>query len=69
MAVHGSRVSAENLASALSAVAQLNRIPFDQKLLLQQFPPPHTLATLHEAATGLGLKVGLRQAAVHDLPM
>jgi subfamily B ATP-binding cassette protein HlyB/CyaB len=67
MAVQRVRVSAETLVWGLSAAAQLNRIPFDPKLLLQQFPPPYTLESLHEAAGSLGLKVGLRPASVADL--
>ena len=55
------QLKGDSLIWALSAIAQLNRIPFDPKLILQQFPPPYTSETLHEAATSLGLKVGFKQ--------
>ncbi|MHB9119274.1 MAG: peptidase domain-containing ABC transporter [Burkholderiales bacterium] len=38
----------------------MHRIPFDANLLLQQNPPPYTLAMLRQAAIGLGLKSGLQ---------
>jgi len=35
----------------LGSICSLYRIPFDPKLVEQDFPPPHSLATFHEAAT------------------
>ncbi|MCK9387634.1 MAG: peptidase domain-containing ABC transporter [Sulfuritalea sp.] len=44
----------------LAGVAcQLFRMPFDARLLVQQFPPPQTAATLIEAFQALGFKVAL----------
>lgn len=42
----------------LGSLCNLYRIPFDPKLIEQDFPPPHSLATLHEAARALGFKTG-----------
>ena len=37
----------------LGSLCSLYRIPFDPKLVEQDFPPPHSLATFHEAARAL----------------
>ncbi|MDR0777355.1 MAG: peptidase domain-containing ABC transporter [Azonexus sp.] len=42
----------------LGSLCSFYRIPFDPKLIEQEFPPPHDLATLHEAARRLGYKTG-----------
>ncbi len=42
----------------LGSLCSLYRIPFDPKLIEQDFPPPHSLATFHEAARALGFKTG-----------
>ena len=47
---------------ALEIISQLKRIPFAAELVEQQFPPPHTAATLLQAAEALGLKAE-RQAS------
>lgn len=47
---------------ALAAACQLHRIPFDPLLVQQQFPPPHTLASLRSALEALGFRSGLRTA-------
>ncbi len=51
----------EYLLWLLGSQSSLYRIPFDAALVGQQFPPPHTLATLHEPARALGIKTGSRQ--------
>ncbi len=43
----------------LGSLSSLYRIPFDPKLIEQEFPPPYSLASLHEAARALGLKTGM----------
>jgi subfamily B ATP-binding cassette protein HlyB/CyaB len=43
----------------LGSLCSLYRIPFDPKLIEQEFPPPHDLNTLHEAARRLGFKTGV----------
>ena len=42
----------------LGSLCGLFRIPFDAALIAQNFPPPITLGTLHEAARALGIKTG-----------
>lgn len=42
----------------LGSLCNLYRIPFDPKLIEQDFPPPHDLNTFHEAARALGFKTG-----------
>lgn len=42
----------------LGSLCNLYRIPFDPKLIEQEFPPPHSLTTFHEAARALGFKTG-----------
>jgi ATP-binding cassette, subfamily B, bacterial HlyB/CyaB len=42
----------------LGSLCSRHRIPFDPDLLGQQFPPPHSSVTFHEAARGLGLRTG-----------
>jgi subfamily B ATP-binding cassette protein HlyB/CyaB len=51
----------------ISAACHLHRVPFDASLLSQQSPPPHTLASLHQALQSLGFKVGLAPAGVSGL--
>jgi subfamily B ATP-binding cassette protein HlyB/CyaB len=47
---------------ALGSLCQLNRVPFDQTLVLQHFPPPYSTLTLQHAAAALGFKVGTSAA-------
>lgn len=57
----GARVVAmgcEDLLWLLGSLCNLFRIPFDPTLVADEFPPPHNVATLHEAARGLGFKTG-----------
>jgi subfamily B ATP-binding cassette protein HlyB/CyaB len=52
-------LSAEAFGWALACACQIHRIPFDPGLVLGQFPPPHTLDSLREALTALGLRSGV----------
>jgi len=61
-------LAAETCIWGLQGICQLHRIPFAPSLILQQFPPPYSLVSLHQAATALGLRSGLRDALVTDLP-
>jgi len=61
------RFTAETFAWALQGICHLHRIPFALELVLQQFPPPYTLASLQHAAESLGLKAGLREISHGDL--
>jgi len=42
----------------LGSLSGFYRQPFDAALVAQEFPPPYTVATFHEAARSLGLKTG-----------
>jgi subfamily B ATP-binding cassette protein HlyB/CyaB len=48
-------MSREEVSWLLGSLSGLYRRPFDAALLSQQFPPPYTAATFHEAARALGL--------------
>ncbi len=47
-------MGSEDMLWLLGSLSQLYRLPFDAALIAQQYPPPHTLATFHEAARSLG---------------
>lgn len=47
----------------LGSLCGLFRIPFDASLIAQNFPPPYTLLTLHDAARALGIQTGRHQLA------
>jgi subfamily B ATP-binding cassette protein HlyB/CyaB len=49
-------------------MCHLHRIPFAPNLVLQQVSPPYSLASLQQAAQSLGLKAGIKQATVSELP-
>ena len=56
----------------LGSLSGFYRLPFDATLIAQQFPPPYTIATLHEAARSLGLKTGdvaIASASWQKLPL
>ena len=61
-------LAAETYVWGLRGICQLHRIPFALELVLQQFPPPHDLIALQQAATALGLRSGLREVALAELP-
>ena len=52
---------------ALGAISRLKRIPFAPELVEQQFPPPHSAATLLEAAAALGFKAQRRASAANEI--
>jgi subfamily B ATP-binding cassette protein HlyB/CyaB len=49
---------AADLVWMLGSLCRIHRMPFDAALVAQQFPPPHSAATVFEAAAALGLKAG-----------
>ncbi len=49
-------IDAADLLWALASLCGVQRVPFDARLLLQQFPPPLSLATLLRAVAALGLR-------------
>ena len=61
----------EEILWLLGSLCGLHRIPFDAALVAQSYPPPYSIATLHEAARALGFKTGtqvLRQIDWARLP-
>ena len=60
-------IEAADLLWALAGLCGVQRVPFDARAVLQQFPPPLDIAVLMHAATALGLRVSLRPVAARDL--
>lgn len=56
-----------HLVWALGSLCALNRIPFDQELLVKQFPPPYTNDTLIHAARALGFRIKLVSRNITEL--
>jgi subfamily B ATP-binding cassette protein HlyB/CyaB len=50
----------EELIWGLGSLCQINRIPFEPALVLQNFPPPYTFTTLLHALKDLGLRAESR---------
>jgi subfamily B ATP-binding cassette protein HlyB/CyaB len=72
MVVEDLPLGQDDLLWALGSLCQINRIPFDPSLVLQNFPPPYGLQTLQHAALALGFKIGRRPVAgaeVQHLPL
>ena len=59
-------IGAADLWWALASLCGVQRVPFDARLVLQQFPPPLDVAALVHAANALGLRasLGAAQAAL-----
>ena len=60
-------IERDHFVWALGSVCQLNRVPFDANLLLQQFAPPYDLAGLISAAQALGFKTGRQSIKIAAL--
>ena len=60
-------IEGDHFVWALGSLCQLNRVPFDPNLLLQQFAPPYDLAGLISAAQALGFKTGQQNVKVAAL--
>jgi subfamily B ATP-binding cassette protein HlyB/CyaB len=60
-------IEAADLLWALAGLCGVQRVPFDARAVLQQFPPPLDIATLMHAATALGLRASIRPVAARDL--
>ena len=58
MGPSGAEFGASDLNWLLASLCNLYRQPFAPELVTQQFPPPLSLATFHEAARTLGFKTG-----------
>ena len=60
--MEGARLAREDLLWLLGSLCQVARVPFEPALVSQEFPPPITAVTLHDAARALGFKTGERSA-------
>jgi len=60
-------VEAGDLLWALASLCGVQRVPFDARMVLQQFPPPLCIATLFHAASALGLRISRRAVPSRDL--
>jgi subfamily B ATP-binding cassette protein HlyB/CyaB len=60
-------IEAADLLWALAGLCGVQRVPFDARVVLQQFPPPLDVAALMRAANALGLRVSLKSIAARDL--
>jgi len=47
----------------LGAMCQLHRVPFDAKLVLQQFPPPYSVERFLHAAKTFGFRAGVTKVS------
>jgi len=59
-------VRREDVLWVLASLCALFRIPFSAALLAQDYPPPYTLSTVHDAARALGIKTGRCALATVD---
>ena len=62
------RLQGGDLLWLLGSLCQIGRIPFDATLAAQEFPPPHSTVTLHQAARALGFRTGERSVTAAVLP-
>ena len=60
-------LSLEEFVWALSALCQLNRIPFDAQLAAKQFPPPYTSVQLETALQHYGFNTFIKQTSLTQL--
>jgi len=69
MSKHSAEVvlSPESFVWGLQGMCQLHHIPFAPNLVLQQIPPPYSLAALQRATESLGLKAGVRVLKASEL--
>ncbi len=62
------RLQGGDLLWLLGSLCQIGRVPFDATLAAQEFPPPHSTVTLHQAARALGFRTGERSVTAAVLP-
>ena len=62
------RLAGGDLLWLLGSLCRIGRRPFDAALVSQEFPPPITTVTLHEAARALGFRTGARRVDAAVLP-
>lgn len=59
--------SRDDFVWILGSLANLNRLPFDAKLLLSRYPPPYHLTKVIQAALELGLELELVEPAAGSI--
>ena len=67
MQTHALPLRQDEVLWGVGSLCQINRIPFDPGLVLQNFPPPYTVATLLHALQALGFKADLRAVSGQDI--
>jgi subfamily B ATP-binding cassette protein HlyB/CyaB len=60
-------IEAADLLWALASLCGVHRVPFDARLLLQQFPPPLSVATLLRAVSAIGLRSSRNEIPAREL--
>jgi hypothetical protein len=60
-------VSAKDFSWLLASLCEIQRIPFDDGLVRGQFPAPHRVLGVVDAATRLGFRCELRSQRVDDI--
>ncbi|MGH8765861.1 MAG: hypothetical protein ACRET8_09100, partial [Burkholderiales bacterium] len=60
-------IEAADLLWVLTSLCGVQRLPFDARLLLQQYPPPLDIGALIRAGDALGLRIHAREVAARDL--
>lgn len=58
MAGESALLRSDSLAWLLGSLCEVNRVPCDAALVLQQLPPPYTLGSLNEAGAMFGFRFG-----------
>ena len=64
----GAGIPSETFVWLVGSLCRVNRIPVDPSLLLQQYPAPHTIATILDAANALGFRTGEGELASATFP-
>jgi subfamily B ATP-binding cassette protein HlyB/CyaB len=64
----GMALQRDHFVWGLGAMCQLHRVPFDPKLVLQQFPPPYSVERFLHAAKTFGFRVGISKVSQDRLP-
>ncbi len=67
MSSSATAIERDHFLWALDTLCRIYRIPFDRGLLLQQFPPPHSLSCVVRAVRSLGFAAHARAAAAGEL--
>ncbi|MDD1633111.1 MAG: hypothetical protein LUP91_13010, partial [Methylococcaceae bacterium] len=63
MALAATALQRDHFVWGLGAMCQLHRVPFDPKLVLQQFPPPYSVERFLHAAKTFGFRAGVSRVS------